>query len=413
MGFKNSKFKETVSSHFIPTDTPLQKSSSLEKVEEAVLEQKEDPLPPLNPQEQKIVEQLKKQLDPRDRNSVIYFGTEAQQNLDDISSKMLEGVKNKDLGEAGESMTQLISTLKGFKVEEFTEEAPWWKKLLGLKKGVEELFERYKDIKEQIDYIANRLEQQKHNLNRDLIALEKLYHANLDYFRQLELYIRAGEEKIKELEEELIPKLEQKAKKTNNLLDAQLLKEIAGYKLDLERRIHDLKLSRNVTLQNLPRIRLIQENDKALVTKITSLLLNTIPIWKNQLAQAVAIYRSKEVASNLREASNFTNELLRKNAEGLREANQIVKTEVERGIFDIETIKEANKTLIATLEDSLKIAEEGKLMRQKAQQELKIAEQQLRQALLAIKNSNKINPNTTDLKSKNLYTNFDRDLDLK
>ena len=221
-------------------------------------------------------------------------------------------------------------------------------------------------------------------MTKDIVALDKLYEANLDYFRKLELYIKAGEKKLKELDEQIIPQYEQKAQ-SGDMIDAQNLKEIRGFRDDLERRVHDLRLSRQVALQALPSIRLIQENDKSLINKISSTLVNTVPLWRNQLAQTITIYRSHDAAKAVKGATDLTNELLQKNAQALRDANKEVRTQMERGVFDIESIKRANDTLIATLNDSLKIANEGKKAREVAVVELQKAEQKLKEALLSIK----------------------------
>ena len=218
----------------------------------------------------------------------------------------------------------------------------------------------------------------------DVTSLDRLYEANLEYFRKLELYIKAGEIKKEELATKIIPEYEAKAK-SNDMLAIQELKEIRAFADDLERRIHDLRLSRQVAMQSLPSIRLIQENDKSLINKISSTLVNTVPLWRNQLAQTITIFRSHESAKALKNATDLTNELLEKNAEGLREANQEVREQMERGVFDIESIKKANATLIATLNDSLKIADEGKAARAKALEELNKTERELKEALLATK----------------------------
>jgi uncharacterized protein YaaN involved in tellurite resistance len=218
----------------------------------------------------------------------------------------------------------------------------------------------------------------------DVVSLDKLYEANLEYFRSLELYIKAGETKLEELRETIVPEYETKAKE-EEMLAIQDLKEIRGFNDDLERRVHDLRLSRQVAMQALPSIRLIQENDKSLINKITSTLVNTVPLWRNQLAQTVTIFRSHDAAIAVKEAANLTNELLEKNAEGLREANREVREQMERGIFDISSIKKANETLIATLNDSLKITEEGKKARAEALVELKNTEKALKDALLSVK----------------------------
>ena len=354
-----------------------------EKIEQAIVAKEQEPLPP-EPQEQSLIEQYKKELDFKNRNSVIYYGIEAQEKLDEISSQMIEGVKNKDLGEAGATLNEMVAAIRGFDVDELTEEPSWWKKLLGWGSPVAKFLQRYEEVRDQIDTIANNLERHKAKLTADLVSLEKLYEANLEYFRKLELYIKAGEEKLKELDETIIPQFEEAAK-DGDMLKVQELREVREFRNDLERRIHDLKLSRQVAMQALPSIRLIQENDKALINKITSTLVNTVPLWRNQLAQTITIYRSRDAAKSLKEATDLTNELLEKNAQSLKEANREVKTQIERGVFDIESIKKANQTLIETLNESLQIAQEGKKARELAEKELAKAEEELKKALLEIK----------------------------
>ncbi len=356
-----------------------------EYVEKAIIEKKEEPLAPVVKEEEALIEQYKGELDFKNRNSVIYFGVEAQEKLDEISNQMIEGVKNKDLKEAGESLNNMVAAIRGFDVDDMKpQELSWWQKLLGFTSPVAKYIQRYEEVRDQIDTIANNLERQKSKLMHDLVSLEKLYEANLDYFRKLELYIKAGEEKIRELEEEIIPKFEEAAK-DGDMLKVQELREVREFKNDLERRVHDLKLSRQVAMQALPSIRLIQENDKALVNKITSTLVNTVPLWRNQLAQTITILRSKDAAKSLKEATDLTNELLEKNAESLKMANKEVKTQIERGVFDIESVKKANRTLIETLNESLQIANEGKKARALAEEELKKAEEELKKALLEVK----------------------------
>jgi uncharacterized protein YaaN involved in tellurite resistance len=357
-----------------------------ELIEQKVInEQNEEITPPLPQEEAKLQEALK-EIDINDRNSVIYFGSKAQEKLDEISNRMLEGVKNKDTGATGEVLNNMVAAIRGFDIDELNpnKKLSWWQKLFGFTEPLAKFIQQYEEVKDQIDVIANNLEKHKSKLITDITALEKLYEANLEYFRQLELYIKAGELKLKELDEKIIPQYEQKAK-NEDMLAIQELKDIRAFRDDLERRVHDLKLSRQVAMQALPSIRLIQQNDKSLINKITSMLVNTVPLWKNQLAQTITIFRSHEAANAIKDANDLTNELLEKNAESLREANEEVRKQMERGIFDIESIKKANQTLIDTLNDSLKIAQEGKEARKKAEIELQKTEQALKEALLATK----------------------------
>jgi len=280
----------------------------------------------------------------------------------------------------------MVAAIRGFDMDEFNpnKKLAWWKKLFGFTKPVVKFIQEYEGVRDQIDLISNNLEKHKSTLMTDVVSLDKLYEANLEYFRSLELYIKAGETKLEELSQKIIPGFEEKARE-EEMLAIQDLKEIRGFNDDLERRVHDLRLSRQVAMQALPSIRLIQENDKSLINKITSTLVNTVPLWRNQLAQTVTIFRSHDAAIAVKEAANLTNELLEKNAEGLREANREVREQMERGIFDISSIKKANETLIATLNDSLKITEEGKKARAEALVELKNTEKALKEALLSVK----------------------------
>lgn len=353
---------------------------------EATIEEQNENLPAVQEEEQSQLEKALSELDFNDRTSIIYFGASAQEELDEISNRMIDGVQNKDTGAAGAVLNEMVAVIKGFDLEELNpnKKLPWYSKLFGGTKPLVKFMQGYETVRDQIDEIANNLEVHKSTLMKDVISLDKLYEANLEYFRTLELYIEAGEIKKTELATTIIPSYEEKAK-SGEMMDIQALKEMRGFSDDLERRVHDLRLSRQVTMQSLPSIRLIQENDKSLINKISSTLVNTVPLWRNQLAQTVTIFRSHESAKALKDAADLTNELLEKNAEGLRDANREIRTQVERGVFDIESIKIANDTLIATLNDSLEIAEEGKQARVKALDELTKTEHELKEALLATK----------------------------
>ena len=356
-----------------------------ELVEKAV-ENKEATPPAVLPEEESKLQEAMSEIDIKDRNSVIYFGSKAQEKLDDISNRMLEGVKNKDTGKSGELLNNMVATIRGFYIDELNpnKKLSWWQKLFGFAKPLAKFVQKYEEVREQIDTISDSLEKHKAKLITDVVSLDKLYEANLDYFRQLELYIQAGELKLKEINEKLLPEYEEKAK-DGDMMAVQELKEARGFRDDLERRVHDLKLSRQVAMQALPSIRLIQENDKSLINKISSTLVNTIPLWRNQLAQTVTIFRSHEAANAIKEANDLTNDLLEANAEGLREANAEVRRQMERGVFDIESIKKANNTLIETLNDSIKITQEGKKARAEAEKELIETEKALKEALIATK----------------------------
>ena len=355
---------------------------------ETTVANQEKNIPEPLPQEQEALQKALDEIDIHDRSSVIYFGSSAQEKLDEIANRMLEGVKNKDTGKTGEVLNSMVATIRGFDIDELNpnKKLSWWQRLLGKTKPVVEFIQRYEEVKDQIEAISDDLLKHKDKLGKDLVALDKLYEANLDYFRKLELYIKAGEIKLKELEEKVLPEYEKRVKESNeDMIAVQELKEVRAFRDDLERRVHDLKLSRQVALQALPSIRLIQENDKSLINKISSTLVNTLPLWKNQLAQTITIFRTHEAAKAIKGANDLTNELLERNAESLKEANKEVREQMERGVFDIESIKKANQTLIETLNDTISITQKGKEARAKAELELAKTEEELKKALLATK----------------------------
>lgn len=360
--------------------------TKVKELVESTIEKNEAEVPEVLPEENDTLQHAMAKIDLNDRNSIIYFGTEAQEKLDEISNRMIDGVQNKDIGAAGDSLKEIVASIRGFDMDELNpnKTVPWWKKLFGAPSSLVRFMEGYEEVRDQIDTVANDLEKHKSQLMKDVVSLDKLYEANLDYFRGLELYIKAGEVTLKELEEKIIPEYEAKAE-NKDMMEIQNLKEMRGFRDDLERKIYDLKLSRQVAMQSLPSIRLVQENDKSLISKITSTLVNTVPLWRNQLAQTITIFRSHDAAKSIKEAGDLTNDLLEKNADGLREANQEVRKQMERGIYDIESIKKANNTLIETLNDSLKIAQEGKVARAKALEDLKETESNLKNALISIK----------------------------
>ncbi len=338
-------------------------------------------------EEKSRIDGLMREINLADSNSVIFFGSKAQQELTTISDSMLEGVRNKDLGSAGASLNQMVTVLRGFKVENYDpNDRPGllrrlWQKLFGGITPVAKFIQQYEGVRSQVDTVTDDLEGHKTQLLRDIKSLDKLYEANLEYFHNLELYILAGEKKLEHIDSEMIPEAERQASASDDVLAAQELRDMRSGRDDLERRIHDLRLTRQVAMQGLPSIRLIQENDKGLVNKINSTLVNTVPLWRQQLAQAVTIFRSAQAAKSVRAASDLTNDLLEKNAENLRTANRTVREELERGVFDVNAVKQANDNLIATVEESLQIADEGKRRRAEAEKSLEEMEESLKETL--------------------------------
>ena len=328
------------------------------------------------------------QIDMGDTNSIVTFGSSAQAELQLISQAMLQGVKNKDVGPAGDSLREIVGTIRGFSVDELdpNRKLSWWERLFGKAKPIHNFIAKYEQVQDQIDRITENLLSHEHALMKDIKSLDLLYEKTLDFYHELALFIAAGEEKLRELDEEAIPAKAAEvdaAPEGEQILKAQELRDLRAARDDLERRVHDLKLTRQVTMQSLPSIRLVQENDKSLVTKINSTLVNTVPLWETQLAQAVTIQRSTEAAKAVREASDLTNELLTRNSANLRASNRIVREEMERGVFDIDAVKAANAELIATIEESLQIADEGKRRRAAAEEEMQKMETELRDTLSA------------------------------
>jgi uncharacterized protein YaaN involved in tellurite resistance len=331
------------------------------------------------------VQQALRELDVADTNSIIFFGSKAQQQLTTISDTMLENVRTKDVGQAGNALNAMVAKLREVDIGDVdpTDRPGFFGRLFGIKSEVQKYLDKYEDVRSQIDGITTELEQHKTKMLTDIVKLDKLYDANLDYFRTLEVYIAAGRAKLKELDGQLIPALAKQVEAAEDVLQAQKLRDLRAARDDLERRVHDLLLTRQVTMQALPSIRLVQENDKSLVTKINSTITNTVPLWRQQLAQAVTIYRMGEAADSVKAASDLTNELLKNNAENLQTANAQVRRQVERGVFDIETVKEANGRLVATINESLQIADEGKRRRAVAEDQLRTMEAELRRTLAA------------------------------
>ena len=337
--------------------------------------------------DESAVSTLVESIDLSSSASIIHFGSGAQEELSTVSSAMLEGVKGKDLGEAGGPLLNMIATIKGFDVAALdpNKKLGFFDKLLGRAKPLVIFLEKYESTKEQIEAITDELERQKGTLLNDIESLDRLYDANLNYIHELENFIVAGGKKIEILDNTDIPLLAEKANESENMLEAQELKDLRASRDDFERRVHDLMLTRQVALQSLPSIRLVQDNDKTLINKINSTLVNTVPLWKNQLAQTITIYRNQKAGGVLKEAMDLTNELLEANAKNLKEANRQTRELAERGIFDIESIKLANKLLIETIEDGVLIADEGKKARAKAEKELVVLEQELKASLIATK----------------------------
>lgn len=379
------------------SDTVRQKAEKtlamVEEVTAVVLSEPAGEIVPLAQADAPVSAEIRKRMDEidmSDTNSIVSFGSGAQAELQEISQAMLGGVRNKDVGPAGDSLRNIVTTIRGFSVSELDvrRKRSWWEKLLGQAAPFAKFTAKFESIQEQIDKITDDLLGHEHTLLKDIKSLDILYDKTLQFYDELALYIAAGTEKLEELDGTVIPLKAaevDKAPEADQVMVAQELRDLRAARDDLERRVHDLKLTRQVTMQSLPSIRLVQENDKSLVTKINSTLVNTVPLWETQLAQAVTIQRSAEAAGAVRDANDLTNELLTANAKNLRDSNKIIREEMERGVFDIEAVKQANADLIGTINESLAIADEGKTKRAAAEAELKKMEAELRDTLASAK----------------------------
>ncbi|MEX0350554.1 MAG: toxic anion resistance protein [Paracoccaceae bacterium] len=365
----------------------------VKEVTEIELPAPQNAIVPLEEADEPVKAEIRQRMDEinmDDTNSIVSFGSGAQAELQEISQAMLADVRNKDVGPAGDSLRNIVTTIRGFSVSELDvrRKASWWERLMGRAAPFAKFTARFEEVQGQIDKITDDLLGHEHTLLKDIKSLDLLYDKTLGFYDELALYIAAGEEKLTELDSTEIPEKEaavEAAPEEEQVMKAQELRDLRAARDDLERRVHDLKLTRQVTMQSLPSIRLVQENDKSLVTKINSTLVNTVPLWETQLAQAVTIQRSAEAAAAVRDANDLTNELLTANAANLRESNKMIRQEMERGVFDIEAVKQANADLIGTINESLAIADEGKAKRAAAEEELKKMETELRDTLASAK----------------------------
>lgn len=338
----------------------------------------------LDKEKKKEVDGLKKQIDLKDGHSVIAFGVEAQKQVTQVSEEMLNGVRNKDTGEAGTALNEMMLQVRGIDTDNLKngEEPGWFGKMIGKISPVAKFIQQYETVESQIESITNRLDQHRQSMLRDITMLDRLYEQTLGYFHSLELYILAGEEKLQEIDNKILPDLKKKAEKSGDMVKTQEANDMAKLRDDLERKVHDLKMTRQVTMQNLPSIRMTQDLDKTLVNKIQSTVLNTIPMWKTQLAQSVAIARTRETAGTVKEANELNDQLLRANADNLQQANQEVRNINEQSVFSIEAVEEANNKLLETIQESMDIVSEGKKKRADAEKRLQDCEQQLKQKLM-------------------------------
>lgn len=355
-----------------PTQTQLQESS------EAACE----PQVELTPEEQKMVDDFAARIDLKDSNLVLQYGAGAQKKIADFSEHALNHVKTKDLGEIGNMLTGVVRELKNFEPEEEN------KGILGFFKRnsnkLDDMKNRYDKAKNNVDKICKVLENHQIQLLKDIAMLDKMYEMNTTYFKELSMYILAGKKRLAQIRSTELPLLAQKAEKSGQPEDAQEVNDLASLCGRFEKKIHDLELTRMVSLQMAPQIRLIQGNDTLMSEKIQSTIVNTIPLWKSQMVLAVGVNHSTQAAKAQREVTDMTNELLRQNAEVLKTSTIETAREAERGIVDIETLKTTNQSLISTLDEVMRIQTEGREKRRAAELELVRMEGELKQKLLEL-----------------------------
>jgi uncharacterized protein YaaN involved in tellurite resistance len=331
---------------------------------------------------------LAQQIDPKNPQTIILYGTQAQSKLLNFSHSMLDHVQNKDVGEIGDILTELMSKLEQVNPDELQpEKRNLFSKLFGrISSSVNEVLSKYQKTGAQIDRITVKLDHCKKALMTDNMMLEQLYEKNKEYFLALNIYIAAGEVKIEELETKTIPELKRKAEISQDQMDFQDVNDMMQFADRLDKRMYDLKLSRQITTQSAPQIRLIQNTNQALVEKIQSSIMTAIPLWKNQIAIALTLIRQRSAVEAQKQVSKTTNDLLLKNAEMLKTNTIETAKENERGIVDIETLKKTQENLVSTLEETLRIQSEGRTKRHQAEQELLSMENELKQKLLNLKN---------------------------
>ena len=382
----NSELDELLSNPF--GNSSLSTTSVKDSTEKEMIEtQSVDRLINRLPEErQKQARELAEQIDVTNIQSVMSYGAAAQQKLGEFSHAMLNQVQNQDTGEIGDSLNDLMFRLNEANPEDLrAEDNNVFKKIFGrVRKSIYEMTAKYQKIGAQIDKISVKLDKEKNGLINDNIMLEQLYQKNKDYFDALNIYIAAGELKIDELSSTFIPEAIKTAENSSNQMDVQTVNDLNQFLDRLEKRTYDLKLARQMTIQQAPQIRLIQNTNQALAEKIQSSINTAIPLWKNQIAIALTLLRQKDAVTAQRQVSETTNDLLKKNSEMLKISTIETAKENERGIIDIETLQQTQNDLVETLQETLQIQKTGRLKRKEAETELSVMEDSLKNKLLEL-----------------------------
>ena len=334
--------------------------------------------------EQKMVDDFSEKIDLNDSSIILQYGSAAQKKIADFSDNALEGVRTKDLGEVGNMITDLVAELKGFNIEP-EEKKGFFSIFKKAGSGIAKLKTKYDKAEVNVDRITGVLEDHQNQLLTDIVMLDKMYENNLSYFKELTMYILAGKKKLEQERATTLIELEEKAKTSGLAEDAQAANDFANLCDRFEKKLHDLEMTRTISIQMAPQIRLIQNGDTLMAEKIQSTINNTIPLWKNQMVLALGLAHSKAAVEAQREVSDLTNELLKKNAEALKTGTVAIAEESERSIVDIETVRYTNEQLISTLDEVLRIADEGRAKRLAAENEMIMIENELKTKLLDIR----------------------------
>ena len=339
----------------------------------------------LSAAEKKAIDDFIKKVDVEDATQVIQFGAKAQAKISQFSDDVLEGVKTKNTGEVGELLSDLVAQIKSFDADVNGVEPKGLAKIFhNAKKSIDKVIAKYSSIERNVDTIEGQLEKQKAQMLKDIAIFDTMYDKNLEFFKEISLYIIAGEKKLDELRNVVLPKLKAQAEKSGEQLDAQKVNDMENTIIRFEKKIYDLKTTRIISIQMAPQIRLLQNSEAELVDKIQSSITNTIPLWKNQLVIALGINNARRALETQREVSNLTNDMLKKNSEVLKQGSIEIARESERAIVDIETVQKTNRDIIETLDTVIQIHADGRAKRAEAEKELINIEKELQTKLIEI-----------------------------
>lgn len=344
----------------------------------------------LSQEEKDAIEEFNKKIDVEDATQILQYGAKAQNKISQFSDSVLEGVKTKSTGEVGELLADLVAEIKTFDSDIANDKKTGLAKLFSnAKKELDRIIARYGKIEVNIDKIEKELEKHKLQMLKDINIFDTMYEKNLEYFKELSLYIIAGEKKLEELRNVVMPALQEKARETGEQLDAQKVNDMENTINRFEKKIYDLKTTRIISIQMAPQIRLLQNNDAELVEKIQSSLINTIPLWKNQIVLALGINNAKQALGAQKAVTDLTNDMLQKNSELLKQGSIQIAEESERAIVDVATLQKTNRDIIETLDKVIEIHESGRARRQEAEAELENIEKELKEKMIELKVENK------------------------